>query len=139
VARAEEHLTNTVRQVLIAPPKRRGFYMGTSLIRNRTPPLDHHRALGIGLLQVPRERRFLMSEVSLQYVVRQILITPPTGRELNNLWLGRRWCWSRWGSTSRSMRTGLNPKPYTLNLTPYTLNPKPSILQPQPYTLNHKP
>ena len=25
-------------------------YMGTSLIRNCTPPQDHHRALGIALL-----------------------------------------------------------------------------------------
>ena len=25
-------------------------YRGTSLIRNSTPPQDHHRALGIGLL-----------------------------------------------------------------------------------------
>ena len=28
---------------------------GTSLIRNRPPPEDHHRAPGIGLLEGPRE------------------------------------------------------------------------------------
>ena len=29
------------------------------------PPQDHRRALGIGLLQGPRRRQFLMSEVPL--------------------------------------------------------------------------
>ena len=28
----------------------KGFYRGTSLIRNRHPPSDHHMALGISLL-----------------------------------------------------------------------------------------
>ena len=40
-------------------------YRGTSLVRNRTPPKGPHRALGIVLLQGPRGRRFLMSEVPL--------------------------------------------------------------------------
>ena len=38
-------------------------YRGTLLIRNSTPPKDHHRALGIVLLQGPRGALFLMSEV----------------------------------------------------------------------------
>ena len=38
---------------------------GTSLIRNRTPPEDRHRAPDINLLQVARVGRFLMSEVPL--------------------------------------------------------------------------
>jgi len=37
----------------------------TSLITNRHPPQDHHRALGIGLLQGPRAVRFRVSEVTL--------------------------------------------------------------------------
>jgi len=36
---------------------------GTSFIRNGTPPQDHHKALGIDLLQGPREALLLMSEV----------------------------------------------------------------------------
>ena len=40
-----------------------GAYRGTSLIRNSNPLWDHHRALGVGLLQGPRGGRFLMSEV----------------------------------------------------------------------------
>ena len=36
------------------------------LAHKKTPaPLDHHRALGIGLLQGPRGKRFIMSEVPL--------------------------------------------------------------------------
>ena len=50
-----------------------GVYRGTSLISNCPPPLDHRRALCIGLPQGPRRRLFLMSEVPL-YVV------SPTGR-----------------------------------------------------------
>ena len=38
---------------------------GTSLIRKRPPPVNHHRFLGTGLLEVPRGGRFLMSEVLL--------------------------------------------------------------------------
>ena len=45
----------------------RAHYRGTSLIRNSTPPLDHHRALGIVLLQGARGALFLMSEVPLYY------------------------------------------------------------------------
>ena len=41
---------------------------GTSLIRNRPPPSDPPRALGIGLLWGLRGGRFLMSEVSLYAV-----------------------------------------------------------------------
>ena len=40
-------------------------YRGTSLIRNKSPPWDHHRALDKGLLQDPREGLFSMSEVPL--------------------------------------------------------------------------
>ena len=40
-------------------------YRGTSPIRNRTPPLDHLRPLGTGLLQGLGRKRFLMSEVPL--------------------------------------------------------------------------
>ena len=43
------------------------LYSGTSLIRNRAPPRDHHRALGIALLWGPTGRRFLMDKVSLQW------------------------------------------------------------------------
>jgi hypothetical protein len=38
---------------------------GTSLIRNRHPPQDHHRALDIGILSGPRGKHFLVSEVTL--------------------------------------------------------------------------
>ena len=38
---------------------------GNSLIRNRHPPKDLHRALGIGLLYGPRKGLFLMSKVPL--------------------------------------------------------------------------
>jgi len=41
------------------------LYKGTSLIRNRPLPDDHHRPLGTVLLQGPRGGRFLMSEVPL--------------------------------------------------------------------------
>ena len=40
-------------------------YRGTSLIRSSSPPQDHHRSLGIGLLQGPAGEVFLMSEVPL--------------------------------------------------------------------------
>ena len=40
-------------------------YRGTSLIRKRTPPYDHHRALGVTVLQDPTGWHFLMSEVPL--------------------------------------------------------------------------
>ena len=40
-------------------------YRGTSLMRTPPPSQDRRRALGIGLLYGPRERRFLMSEVPL--------------------------------------------------------------------------
>jgi len=39
--------------------------MGTSLIRNCHPPQDHHRALGMALLQGPMGGGVLMSEVPL--------------------------------------------------------------------------
>ena len=42
-----------------------GPYGGTLLIRKCPPPQDHHRALGISLLQGPRGMRFLMREVPL--------------------------------------------------------------------------
>ena len=38
-------------------------YRGTSRIRNRTPPKDYLRTIGIGLLKGPRGERFLMREV----------------------------------------------------------------------------
>ena len=38
---------------------------GTSLIRNRHPPKDHHRTLSIFLLYGPRKALFRMSEVPL--------------------------------------------------------------------------
>ena len=34
--------------------------------KKQPPPYDHHRALGMVLLQGPRGRRFLMTEVPLQ-------------------------------------------------------------------------
>ena len=37
-------------------------YRGTSLIRSRYSPQEQHRTLGIGLLQGPRGRRFLMKD-----------------------------------------------------------------------------
>jgi len=40
-------------------------YRGTSLIRNSNYPWDHRRVLGIGLLQGPRRRQFLMSKAPL--------------------------------------------------------------------------
>ena len=40
-------------------------YRGTSLIRNRLPPKDHLRALGIFLLKGPTGALFLLSEVPL--------------------------------------------------------------------------
>ena len=50
---------------LLIPESLGSPYRGTSRIRNRQPPQDSHRALGIGLLQGPRVGRFLMSEVPL--------------------------------------------------------------------------
>ena len=41
------------------------FHRSTSLIRNRHPPQDHHRAPAINLLQATRVGRFLMSKVPL--------------------------------------------------------------------------
>jgi hypothetical protein len=41
------------------------LYRGTSLIRNRIPPWDHHMALRIGQLQDPGKGCFFMSEVPL--------------------------------------------------------------------------
>ena len=40
-------------------------YRGTSFIRKCPPPQDHHRSLGIVLLQRPKGARILVSEVSL--------------------------------------------------------------------------
>jgi len=40
-------------------------YRGTSLIRTRPPPQDHHKALDRVLLKGPSEAPFLMSEVPL--------------------------------------------------------------------------
>jgi len=57
--------------------------MGTSLIRNSPPPQDHHRALGIFLLQGPRGALFLMNEVTLYAGKR--LRTP-------GVTVGRAWC-----------------------------------------------
>ena len=42
-----------------------GNYRGTSLLRNSPPPKGFHMALGIVLLQGPKRRRFLESEVPL--------------------------------------------------------------------------
>ena len=42
-------------------------YRGTSRMRNSPPPWDHHRALGIFLLECPRGALFLMSEVPLPH------------------------------------------------------------------------
>ena len=49
-------------------------YRGTSLIRNRTPPYEHHRALGMVLLQGPMGALFLLSEVPLL-----LPLSPPAG------------------------------------------------------------
>ena len=38
-------------------------YRGTSLIKNRPDPWDHHRALGTGILWGTRGKFFHMSEV----------------------------------------------------------------------------
>ena len=59
-----------VRRIYFSAHGRRQFrhqdrYGGISLTRNYQPPQDHHRALGIGLLLVPRGARFLVSEVPL--------------------------------------------------------------------------
>ena len=40
-------------------------FMGASLIRNCPPPQDHRRTPDIGLLQGPRRRQILMSEVPM--------------------------------------------------------------------------
>ena len=48
------------------PPQRcHLLYRGTSLIRKRTPPLEHNRSLDIVLLYGPTGKRFLISEVTL--------------------------------------------------------------------------
>ena len=44
-------------------------YKGTSLMRKRPPPKDHHRTLGTVLLSGPRRGVFLMSEVPLQVLL----------------------------------------------------------------------
>ena len=41
------------------------LYLGTSLIRNTSPPRTPLRALGMVLLKSPRGRRFLLGEVPL--------------------------------------------------------------------------
>ena len=46
-------------------PTQMWAYGGTSVIRNSPLPSDHHSNLGIVLLQGPRRRLFLMSEVPL--------------------------------------------------------------------------
>ena len=53
-------------------------YRGTSLIRNLHPPQDHHRGLGIFLLQGPTGRRFLMSEVPVYRNSAGTLLLPTT-------------------------------------------------------------
>jgi hypothetical protein len=45
-------------------------YRSTSLIRNSAPPQDHHRALGIVLLQGRRGAMFFISE-ALLYALNQ--------------------------------------------------------------------
>jgi len=57
-------LTNGSKHAPMAP-RTHLEYRGTSLIRKRPPPYDHHRAPGMVLLQGPRRRRFLMSEAPL--------------------------------------------------------------------------
>jgi len=49
-------------------------YRGTSLIRNRLPSQDHHRALGIVLLQGARGALLLMGEVPLQVAVGKFIL-----------------------------------------------------------------
>ena len=44
------------------------MYGNTSLIGNNLPPWDHHRVLGLVLLQGPRGGLFLMSEAPLHYM-----------------------------------------------------------------------
>ena len=55
--------------VSVTPPtswsSRMRAYRGNSLIRHSPPLWDHHRVLGIVLLQGPRRRQFLLSEVPL--------------------------------------------------------------------------
>ena len=55
-----EDRVEVLRLCLLFPHLR---YRGTSLIKNSTPPYDHHRDLDIGLLEGPRGALFLMSEV----------------------------------------------------------------------------
>ena len=57
--------TPVVKHGLIGGRERTRPYRGTSLIRNRPPPREYHRALGIALLKGPKGKRFLVSEVSL--------------------------------------------------------------------------
>ena len=44
------------------------WYIGTSPIRNRPSPLDHHRAPGIALLQNSKGRHFLMRNVEFGWI-----------------------------------------------------------------------
>jgi hypothetical protein len=62
-----------------------GVYRGTSLKRNALPPQDHHRALGIVLLQGPMETWSLMSEVPLQ-LAHQVKC-----KGMGQTWLGVVW------------------------------------------------
>ena len=65
---AEFLCPNEWQLVAEVPPSFRINYRGTctSLIRKRPPPQYYREALGVGLLQSPERRRFLMSEVTLQ-------------------------------------------------------------------------
>jgi len=81
----EEHthsvkLTNAVpRLVCRSQPYSLGAcsedaYRGTSLIRKRPPPYDHHRPLGVSLLYGPRGGHFLMIELPL-YMAAVFVVT----------------------------------------------------------------
>ena len=52
-------------------------YRGTSLMRNRRRPQDHHRAIDMGLLWGPRRKRFFMREVPLYMYSRKPLKSLP--------------------------------------------------------------
>ena len=69
--RAKERDGKRQRKVMLMPE-----VQGYLAHQKPTPPRDHHRALGIGLLQGPRGGRFFLSEVPL-YLEYQTTSPPP--------------------------------------------------------------
>jgi len=97
-------------------------------MRERPPPSDPPRTLGIGLQESPTGRRFLVRVVTLFNFRRGL-----TGEV--TLYDFRRGL----DPNPENTPSTLSPQPSTLNPQPPTLNPQPTTLDPQPSTLNSRP